>query len=654
MKRELSWATGGVLLGSLALYLHTLTGVHTFDALSYITSVERKPWVGVLFPHHLAYGPVSEAAVALGQLLGVIGAALPMQVLSALAGAGALALLLMTTFQLTQRLDLALLAALLPGSAYAYWYFAGETDVYALSTFWMALSLFFLVRLYIQPARSLALGLGVAHSVALLFHQANIWFVAAVAVVFVQQWLAGSQLRPKVMRFGELLRMWWPYPVTGILLVGGAYLGAAFVIGFTSVDAFVAWFSGYAATGWWGSSLATNRWLDLAQGLSDTLAQPNGGWFGLALLGILLLHVRGLWQTSAATSGRSALVVALLVWLVLHSVFFFWWEPDNVKFWIVALLPFALLLALALQSTRRWGLGVIASLGIVLTMGVSNYAALLQRTDPRTDLQRDIAAAVAGYLVPADLALVPDGMLELYLPYYHNHDNYLSLNQALFDNQSRWDATCSALQQRIDTTLHAGAEVLIADEVLSPPPELLERFGLQTEQVAGCFAAYRPALEPLTLPAQVPTLWRLPTSTEMVPQGWVFQSFQVGWQATQVSASVVDVNGWQFVPQTDPALLSPLLNIEATEYQAIEIRLRNLTQQRDAQLFFAGPDQQIREEASLRWELRPTTASETYRLDLASMPTWRGIITRLRLDPVGVGDGGIIVVESIRLIGMND
>jgi hypothetical protein len=47
-----------LFLLTLAIYLTTLTQVHTFDALSYVTSVERKPWTEVFHPHHLAYGPL--------------------------------------------------------------------------------------------------------------------------------------------------------------------------------------------------------------------------------------------------------------------------------------------------------------------------------------------------------------------------------------------------------------------------------------------------------------------------------------------------------------------------------------------------------------------------------------------------------------------
>src|SRR5260221_13691175 len=78
---------------TFAIYLTTLTQVHTFDALSYVTSVERKPWTEVFHPHHLAYGPLGVLALHVGQALGYTGgAALPMQVVNALAGALGVAL----------------------------------------------------------------------------------------------------------------------------------------------------------------------------------------------------------------------------------------------------------------------------------------------------------------------------------------------------------------------------------------------------------------------------------------------------------------------------------------------------------------------------------------------------------------------------------
>jgi hypothetical protein len=48
--------------------------------------------------------------------------------------------------------------------------------------------------------------------------------------------------------------------------------------------------------------------------------------------------------------------------------------------------------------------------------------------------------------------------------------------------------------------------------------------------------------------------------------------------------------------------------------------------------------------------LEPMADAATYRIELANQPGWRGTIAWLRLDPVGVGDGGEIWVEWVRLV----
>jgi hypothetical protein len=206
------------------------------------------------------------------------------------------------------------------------------------------------------------------------------------------------------------------------------------------------------------------------------------------------------------------------------------------------------------------------------------------------------------------------------------------------------------VRARIDAALHAGATALVADEVLRPPAALLQRHRLTQAQVDTCFAPYREALQPVPMPRAVPAYWRLPTGQERAAgAGWHFAGSSEGWRAERVRAERF-AEGWVLVPGTDPALTSPLLQLEASHYQAIEIRMANGTAARDAQLFFAGPDGRINEGRSVRWELAPTGDAVTYRIELAGRAGWEGIITRLRLDPVGVGDGGEVRVEWVELI----
>src|SRR5438093_2709015 len=160
---------------ALAIYLTTLTQVHTFDALSYVTSVERKPWTEVFHPHHLAYGPLGVLALHAGRALGYTGgAALPMQVVNALAGALGVALFYALVRRVTQRSDLALTGALLLGGGYAYWYYAVEIEVYTVATLFLIVCLDILTRPGWWHSRRSLLLLGLAQAGTVLFHQTNV------------------------------------------------------------------------------------------------------------------------------------------------------------------------------------------------------------------------------------------------------------------------------------------------------------------------------------------------------------------------------------------------------------------------------------------------------------------------------------------------
>jgi hypothetical protein len=651
---------------TLALYLGTLTQVHTFDALSYVTSVERKPWTEVFHPHHLAYGPLGVLALNAGRALGYSGgAALPMQIVNALAGALGVALFYTIVRRVTGRADLALICGLLLGGGYAYWYYAVEIEVYTVATLFLILCLDSMTWPAWWRSRRSLLALGLAQAGAVLFHQTNVLLCVPVAVLFGAGFLDEGRRakgeRPKTTdqrprtkdevqarnweHWSLVVGRWSIYAVALALAVGLPYLVVGLGIsGFRSWAAFDAWLTEYARTGWWGGPITAQKWASLATGLADTLAQPGGALLGLLLLGLLLAHLRAL------LGGPRPLVAGLLAWLLAYGTFFLWWEPDNIEFWIASLPPALLLLALALRGERAWGPGVWLALAIGVTATGVNYDAIARRGDPATDLQRVIARELGARSAPADLLLVPDGLLELYLPYYERHDNFLSLNQALFDSGDDWGRACAAVRARADAALHAGATVYLVDEVLRPPALLLERHHISPEQVTACFAPYGGELQFVPLPRPAPAYWRLAMGQQRAEgPGWRFDSFAEGWQAANVQQELF-AQGWHFVPGSDPSLTSPLFEIEAERFAAIEIRMANGTAARDAQLFFAGPDGAIGEERSARWALQPGTAAVTYRIDLTELPGWRGRITRLRLDPVGVGDGGQMRVEWVRLV----
>lgn len=626
------WIAAGSLLA--VLYLLTLTQVHTFDALSYVLSVERKPLAEVLHPHHLAYGPLGQLALGIGIVFGHTGgAALPMQIINALAGAAGVVLLGVVARRATGSTLAGLVAAAGLGLSYAYWYYAVEIEVYTVAALLLICCLERVLAIAQQGTTPLRCGLlGLAHGGAVLFHQTNVLLLLPLLVL--------ALVLPRSTR-AHWWRCWGSYAGLLAASVGIPYVTALLIGDLRTAAAALAWLTDYARTGWWGGAPSFDRLGRLALGLSETFL-PAFGW--LIPLVWLICAVPGLRGRPEPASWFC------LAWLLVYGVFFFWWEPENIEFWIAALPPALLLLARALARgpwpVARGGVALAAA----LVMGASNGIAIAQRGDPASDLQRLVARALASETQPADLLLIPDGLQELYLPYYEQRDNFVSLNEAIFASGGAWPPACVVLQDRIETALHAGVRVLIAAEVLRPPPALLARHRLDTVAVAACFAPYQQLQQPLEFAPPLPGYVRLRTAQEIVRgDGWTFSDASLGWSAGNIAGERFD-GGWQFVPLADARILSPLFRIDAADVRAIEIRLAHTLQGRDAQVFFADATGAISEERSLRFTLAETTAETTYRIELADLPAWRGIITRLRIDPVGVGDGGTVRVIAVRVV----
>ncbi len=641
----------------VVLYLLTLTDVHTYDALSYILDVDRKPWPELFHPHHLAYGPLGALIRAAAAAIGWQGSAEKLlQAANAVAGALGVGLFGAVAARAAGSLRAGALAALLLGASYAYWYYAVEVEVYTIAAVFLVAALGLMLALAARPSARLALALGVVQGCAVLFHQTNVLLCAPALAALL---LAGRAQAPGSGR----LRLFLAYAFPLALIVGGAYLWVGLgVSGFRSWGELASWAAGYTTTGLWGGALDASKLALLGVGLARTFAQPGGALVGLTLLGALLLNLRGL---AAAPRGTVAVATS---WLIVYGAFFLWWEPDNIEFWIASLPPFYLLVVLAAagawrrgeaESARvagRWPLAVLLVCGVAM-LGL-NFVAIGRRGDAGRDLQRVVAAALAAQSAPGDLLIAPDGLLELYLPFYEGRPNLFSLSQAMNLAGGDWPAACGLIHERVEQALVGGYAVLISAEAMRPapappgePPTPAERFGLSADEVAACYEPLAPALSPVPFGDGLPAAYRIPAAQELAEgPGWDFTRGRWGWSTANVEPAVSPLPGWALRPLTDPALSSPPISLDPAGFSRVEIRMASDTAARDAQLFFLDAAGQADEAHSIRWQLEPTTEMTTYLLELSEAERPEGIITGLRLDPVGVGGGGTVVVGSIRLL----
>lgn len=641
------WAVPLALaLLALAVFLPTLSDVHTFDALSYIRDVDQR--AGFFFhPHHLLYSPTGWLFWQLWRVFGYTGGSeLALKVLNSLVGAACGFGLYRLTLRISGSWWAALTAAGLLLFNYGVWYFSVEVEVYMLALVWLLAALALLIELVTQPRGRTAPLLGVCLGFAALYHQTN---GLLVPVVIAGMLLSRLSWRERIKRLVISGSIAGTIVALGYALVGFGYNG------YRSLSQLREWMFFFVETGWWGHA-TRDRLTDLGAGLGNTISTEGALPFWIAILVLLALGL----PSAARTWPRIVAICGL--WIAVYGGFFSWWEGENIEFWIGTLLPLWLLVGLsvarlgapATRSTMaRLGRGLsVASLVLPLLLVWHNYPIVERRGDASQDLQRQLADGIKAATAPADLIVSPGGVMELYLPYYEDRHNLRTINATLFEVGGDIPAAFERLRGEIAAGLHAGLTVIVGQEAMELQ-ERNQRYPITQQMMDDFWQPYRASMQPAVIHKGTTYYWRLPNATEIARgEGWRWQSFDWGWQAANVESAQFD-GGWCFNAQPDPALVSPLLNLDATAFSALQVTMRTNAQNQQAQLFFAGPDGAMSDERSARWDVIGDGAAHTYTVPLAETTGWQGRIERLRLDPISVGDGtegSRTCIESLKLV----
>ena len=141
-----------------------------------------------------------------------------------------------------------------------------------------------------------------------------------------------------------------------------------------------------------------------------------------------------------------------------------------------------------------------------------------------------------------------------------------------------------------------------------------------------------------------------PAGASPAPPRWRFAAAAdwKGWSASAISGREIKDGRLAFrTSGADPFLISPGFTASARLYTKAAIRM-SVSANADVQLFWQTEDAAgMSELRSMHFTAHPG-APATYEVPLAATPQWRGVITRLRLDP-GARPGIAVAVESIAL-----
>ena len=444
-KGPLAWAVAILVAVVAAAYFVSFPNHrYGYDAIEY--AYGAKLGHSLFHPHHLLYNAAGRllllamtryvAVDAIGLLAAVNG------VISALS-TGLLCLLL---HQVVRSLPLSVGLGLLFAVCRGITNMATSVEVYPATTLFElgALGLFVL-----RPRASLptVIGMGLLSALASLFHQTGIFFVFAMAF--------GLWIRDRLPRNVSV------FLLTALGICGGVYLWIGLGVENRPLHSLWKWITLYAHSnqyrlGLWGHGL---RWESIPaaiQGCFQVITHPyylenidlqfrpsvSDILFSLAVIGSLLLALRlsmtalrnqrekRCFSTENGKEGEPSLVnlrwrELVLVWLLIHGAFTFWWEPGNFEFWLMLLPPGILCLGDLWRHLDRRAHSVWLQFGaLIVLLAVGNFGlCTIPNYRGIDNANAEIYRILTRHGVDAEDVFIGDSpTLHLYFLYYQDKD----------------------------------------------------------------------------------------------------------------------------------------------------------------------------------------------------------------------------------------
>jgi hypothetical protein len=328
------------------------------------------------------------------------------------------------------------LGTALAGFSFGIWFYSTNVEVYMPPLFFALFSLFIISKKDWQVKDVLAVAL--LHSLAILYHQMYILFTLIVLYKLFEQRKNISLVKSLVI-----------YASIGIILVGSLYLYAGIVQeGRRDFSSFLDWTRGYTeTTEWWTplgwtspllagigfshsilgghfilkepmlqqlfSSFLHKHALEdefyLVRNLSPALATVLSLLTLVFLVCVLILLISWFKRISSSFKKFQSILIPLLLFQVIFSIYFLFWEPEILEFWLTQCIIFWILLVGVQNATRRFNITLALMVAILVSV---NYLSSIRFM---RDINNDIGYARIKKILPEvtdqDLVVVRDPWL---------------------------------------------------------------------------------------------------------------------------------------------------------------------------------------------------------------------------------------------------
>lgn len=127
------------------------------------------------------------------------------------------------------------------------------------------------------------------------------------------------------------------------------------------------------------------------------------------------------------------------------------------------------------------------------------------------------------------------------------------------------------------------------------------------------------------------------------PEGWSLRKSLTG----TARSGLLELH----VTGTDPGLLSPAeLDVDATAFRTIRVRMRNETSDKQGTVFFTTNLHPSFEGTHVFFDLIPNDSEiREYDIDVARHDAWKGVVKQIRLDPVHSATSGRVFIDSVHI-----
>jgi hypothetical protein len=396
---------------------------HPIDSVLYALAVEVKDAYPFFHWHHLLYAPLGWLVLSGAGALGhVVNAFTVLAAFSAASTAAAAAFLYLALRRLGTTIGGASLAAAAASLSAAWWYFAGEAEVLALISLFVAGGLYWLTapELGYKTLIALACWLGVGT----LFHEVVLLFVPFALVVIAWR------------RYGRWLRVLAFSSIYAPLVAVPYVLVPYFYYDIRGCYEWVYWATYYSSWGDWGHFTAERFGESVLTALAAVVAGPSAFdlWKAVPLKEFVINYapavvvLAAVLGTVAAGAGRlwrrkRPWIIMAAAWFLCFHVFFSWWEPENVEWWIATLMPVWFLFGLAAPRRRAFYATAVVIASCAATL---NFLRLVYpSTVPGKNDAEAAARAIVSATQPGDTIFISHLDVNAWTDYLGRHTRKL-------------------------------------------------------------------------------------------------------------------------------------------------------------------------------------------------------------------------------------